>query len=492
MKKDEKGINMKDEKKVSSIGLKTFLVSMSILLCLMIFAGIISRIIPAGSFERVFSEGRTVIDPDSFHYVEKGNFPIWRWFTAPIEVLWGEDFLVIDVIIIFLFFVGGSVNVLKDSNVINAIIGKIITRFEDKKYILMGSITLVFMLFGSMIGMFEEVVLLIPIMVALSYCFGWDALVGVGMVLLAAGFGFTAAIANPFTIGVAQNIAELPVFSGAGYRILVFAVIYTVFMIFLVSYAKKIEKDPTKSIVYDENIAYSGEAERQEYIYYAKDKKLNRAINWFNIIILILLLILISGSFISSISDYSLPIVGVLFLFAGIGSGKLSGMSIKKVSKSFISGCSGIAPGVILILMAASIKHIINNAGVMDTILYQTANFIKGTSPFVAILIVYLLVLFMNFFIGSGSAKAFLIMPIVIPIAEIIGVNRQIMVLAFQFGDGFSNMLYPTNPVLLISLGLTVISYPKWFKWTIKLQLVMMFISTILLEVALLINYGPF
>ena len=128
----------------------------------------------------------------------------------------------------------------------------------------------------------------------------------------------------------------------------------------------------------------------------------------------------------------------------------------------------------------------------MDSILHYAAEFIINTTSIVSILLIYLLVLIMNFFIGSGSAKAFLIMPIVIPLADLIGINRQIAVLAFAFGDGFSNVIYPTNAVLLISMGLTTVSYPNWFKWIIKLQLLILVITSILLLFALVTNYGPF
>lgn len=465
-----------------NISKKSFITSFLILLILMVLVGVVAKVVPAGSYDRVIVDGRQMVDEASFHYTDGVNLPIYRWFSAPIEVLFGDDNLVIIVIIIFLLFIGGSISILNNSNVLNAIIGKIVVKFGERKYTLLGVMLFVFMAFGAFVGMFEEVIPLIPIVIALCMCFGWDEFVGLGIVVLGAGFGFTAAVSNPFTIGVAQEIADLPIFSGTFYRIIIFFVVYLILFMFLRMYAKKTEKKSSKSI--DESI--------KEYAKYANDKKLNKAVKWFASMIIALFLLLISGSFIDGISDIALPLVGVVFFIGGVGAGLFAGLGIKKTFKVFAKGALDIAPAIILILMASSIKHIITTAGVMDTILYRISQSITGLSPYAAVAVLFLLVAMMNFFIGSGSAKAFLIMPLVVPLADIIGVNRQIMVLAFQFGDGFSNVFYPTNPVLLISLGLAAVSYTRWLKWTIKLQLIIFAVSLVFLEIAVLFGYGPF
>lgn len=465
-----------------NIGKKSFLTSFFILLGLIILTGVLTRIIPAGSYERILVNGREVIDSSSFQYMESTRLPIWRWFTSPFEVLWGKDSLVIIIICIFLIFIGGSMAILNESNVLNAIIGKVIKRFGDKKYVLMAIMLFVFMSFGAFIGMFEEVIPLIPIVIALCYCFGWDDFVGLGMVVLGAGFGFTAAVSNPFTIGVAQEIAEIPIFSGAFYRIIIFFVVYGILFAFLSTYAKKIEKKNA----HDLNQSIS------KYEQYINNPKLNRAVKWFAFMLIALFALLISGSFIEGISDIALPLVGLVFFIGGVGAGLFSGIGIKETFRTFLKGALEIAPAIILILMASSVKHIITYAGVMDTILYQISLVIKDLSPFSAVAVLFVVIFFMDFLIGSGSAKAFLIMPIVVPLADIIGVNRQIMVLAFQFGDGFSNIVFPTNPILLISLGLAAISYTKWIKWMLKLEITILIVSFIFLEIAVIFNYGPF
>nr|WP_202707974.1 AbgT family transporter [Sporosalibacterium faouarense] len=475
-----------------NISKKSFISSVLILLVLILIAGVLTQIIPSGSYERELINGRETINPDSFHYTKEVTYPIWKWFTAPVEVLWSDDGLIVIVIILFLLIIGGSFAILNGCNLLQFIIGKIISKFGHRKYYLLGIIVLSFMLLGSVVGIFEELIPLIPILIALSYSFGWDALTGLGMSLLAAGFGFAAGVANPFTVGVAQKLAGLPMFSGLGFRLLVFIVIYTILTTFLVKYAKKIEKDPALSPVYEEDKSMKNNENNHMDLDISNEKSIYRASIWFGSSILLMFIFIMISSFIQGLSDYSLPIVALLFLIGGVGAGKLSELTNKKIVKIFWTGVLGIAPGVILILMATSVKHIISQGGIMDTILHYAAMKISTTTPMMSLFLIYLLVLIMNFFISSGSAKAFLIMPIVTPLADLVGVNHQLTILAFAFGDGFSNVLYPTNAVLLIGLGLTVVSYPKWFKWIIKLQIVTMVITALLLGLAYIINYGSF
>lgn len=474
-----------------TIGKKAFLTSAGILLALMICAGLLTQFVPAGSYERILIDGRETINPDSFRITGDAHYPVWRWFTAPVEVLGSKDNTVIITIIVFLLFIGGSIAVLNSSGVLNAILGGVVRRFSSRKYRLMAVLVFLFMSMGAVIGMFEEVIPLIPIFIMLSWGLGWDSLTGLGIVLLSTGFGFAAAVTNPFTIGIAQKIAGLPMFSGLFYRAIIFLIVYGALFLFLRAYARRIEKTPSLSTVFDLDKPHR-DLSLSEPVSLAVNPSMNRAVAWFAGSMLLMLGILVAGAFVPAISDLSLPLVGLMFLIGGLGAGFLSVMGARKTMRAFGSGGLALAPAILLILMASSIKYIITGAGILDTILHALAGLLQGSHPFVAVIIVYGLVLLMELFIGSGSAKAFLIMPIIVPLADIIGVNRQVMVLAFQFGDGFSNLLYPTNPVLLIGLGLTVVSYTKWFKWVIKLQGIVFLLTLAILEVALLIGYGPF
>ncbi len=480
------------QKAGAQISQRAFLQSLVILFVLMMAAGILTLVLPAGQYTRLEVDGRETIDPASFQFVERPDYPIWRWFVAPLEVLGSKSGLTVIVIIIVLFFAGGAFAVLDKTGTLRAFIGRVVRRFRERKYLLLWMVSLAFMFLGATLGTFEEVVLLVPVMIALSYSLGWDALVGLGMSILATNLGFSAAISNPYTLGVAQGLAELPLFSGAWLRILVFIVIYLIFGWFISAYARRIDRDPAASLVHEED-----KAERQKYTgidasFIEEDPKQNRAMNFFGLFLLFIFAVMLMGPFVPAISDYALPLVGILFLVGGLGAGFLSGAGGKTVWQGLIEGWGGLAPSVPLILMAASIRYIIDSGGVTDTLLHAAAEPFRQLGSFPAALVVYALALGIEFFIASGSAKAFLMMPILLPLAELVGVTRQTTVLAYIFGDGFSNLAYPTNPVLLISLGLTVVSYPKWIRWTAKLWLWVILVTVAFLGIAVAIHYGPF
>ena len=484
---------MMDEKAGAQISKKAFIQSALIILLLMIVAGVLTLVLPTGSYERTMVDGRSVIVPDSYQVTTGVHYPVWRWFTAPIEVLWGTDALTIITIIVFILLVSGAFAVLDKSGILKSLLARIVKTFGKQKYLLLVVICFFFMVLGAFLGLFEEIVPLVPLMIALSYSLGWDALVGLGMSILATNMGFSAAITNPFTIGVAQKLAGLPAFSGWQLRIPIFIVIYLLLIWFLVSYAKKIERKPEASPIFKED-----QNERKRFAALdlegmaAGGGNLGRAGLCFGIFIVLIAVVLIGGSQVQFLSDYALPLVGLLFFIGGILSGFVSGAKGSLIGKALLEGIVGMAPGIPLILMAASIKHIVYTGQVMDTILHGAAGTLQNASTLSAVLIIYVMALVIELFIGSAGAKAVLMMPILVPLAELVGVTRQMTVLAYCFGDGFSNLAYPTNPVLLITLGLAAVSYGKWIKWTAKLWLAVIPITILFLWLATLIGYGPF
>jgi len=477
-----------------AINKRAFLSSFVILALLVLSAGVLTRVVPAGSFLRETINGSEVLQPDSFHYVSREAYPVWRWFTAPFETLWGPDSLTVITIILFVLVIGGSFAVLERGGVLRQIIARIVNSFGHRKYLLMGIVVLFFMSLGSIMGIFEEVIPLVPIMITLAYSLGWDSLTGLGMSLLATGFGFSAAISNPFSVAICQRIAGLPLYSGSLFRLAVFASIYLLLMGFLVRYARKVDRDPHASPVYEADQELRAKQrgwEADSEIDPATSGQQARAVVWFVTFLLTILVVMVSSTVVPGLSDYSLPLVALLFLTGSLVSGHQAGLSGGTILKTLWDGVRGMAPGLPLFLMAMSIKVIVSEAGILDTILYRAASFISGATPYGAIFLVFLLILLMELFVGSSSAKAFLIMPIVAPLADLVGLTRQSTVLAFSFGDGFSNVLYPTNPVLLIALGLTVVSYPTWLRWTMRLQLLVLLITGSFMALAVAIRLGP-
>jgi uncharacterized ion transporter superfamily protein YfcC len=441
----------------------------------MIISGVLTKTLPSGEYQREIVNGRDVIIENSYSEIEKPDYPVWRWFTAPIEVLWSSDSALIITIIVFILVVSGAIYVLNKNHVIEYIINNIVIRYKKQKYVLMSLVILVFMLFGALMGIFEEIVPLIPIMIMFSASLGWDKLTGLGMSLLAAGFGFSAAVANPFSLGVAQKIADVPVFSGIGFRLFIFATTYALLLGFMILHVKKNHSE-----------AVIQEMETSHF-----DKNVSKASKVLTSIIFILFVLILISGFTGFMSGLMLPVSGVLFLIAGILSGFIIEKNILNVLKDFFLGMKDVLPGILLILLAMSVKHIIMNGKILDTILFNAAEVISKSGPIVAVFLIYLLFFIMNLFIGSASAKAFLTMPIIVPLADLVGITRQTAVQAFVFGDGFSNLLYPTNAVLLISLGIAGVSFLKWFKFVWKIQAVIFLVSLIYLFIAVKIGYGP-
>ncbi|HRY73331.1 MAG TPA: hypothetical protein P5165_08910 [Spirochaetia bacterium] len=482
-----------------SIGAKAFLASFLILLALMAGAGVLTRVLPAGAFDRVAGPSGPVIDPASYRILPRPDYPVWRWFLAPVEVLGSEDALLVLVIVAFIAVVGGSFAVLQKAGILEAAVRSLASRAGGRKYRLLALVALFFMLIGSLMGIFEEVIPLVPVAIALAASLGWDLMVGLGMSILATGFGFSAAIANPFSIGTAQRLAGLPVFSGAAFRVLVFAVVYALYAAWLVGAAKRSERRARAALDSGGAVAQAGGAATQAGAQGAgvgeggeaglDPAKVARGVRFFAGAAVLLLLVVVAISVTQTLSDYSMPITALLFLVAGSGSGLVAGLRPRKALKAFLEGIVGILPGIVLILMAVSVKRIIVTGGIMDTILESARRAVAGSSGYGAAALIYLFTLAMNFFIGSAAAKAFLLIPILAPLGDLAGVSRQVVVQAFAFGDGFSNMLYPTNAVLLISLGIAGLSWPAWLRRTWKLQAGMLAATMGLLMLAVAIGY---
>jgi len=463
-------------KKGLNISAKSFVTSILVILALMILTYALTFIVPAGEYAHTITEtGESVIDIDSeFRYVE-GGLPFQKWLLSPILVLGAEGGSTTIAVIAFLLVIGGVFNSLDKCGLMKYMLDLIVHRFGRHRYQLMAIIVLFFMCMGAFIGSFEECVPLVPIVVALAVSLGWDTLTGLGMSVLAAGCGFSSGVCNPFTVGVAQELAGLPMFSGLGMRLLGFALIYLLLLMFLRHHAKKHARPLEQTL--------SGDS-------FHTDLSMSRALKVFVIILGIGILTVLCSSFLTFLQDYTMIVVALMFLIAGIASVLIAKMPAKELGKTFLNGIVSILPAVLMILMAASIKYTLVEGKILDTILHSAMLATAALPKWCVILFIYLIVLVMNFFIASGSAKAFLLIPLIAPIAQAFGISAQLSVMAFAFGDGFSNVFYPTNPVLLISLGLADTSYGKWVKWSWKFQALNLLLTSLLLLFGLVIGYA--
>lgn len=464
-KKENKGLN---------ISVRSFLTAIIVIFALMVVSYVLTMVIPGGRYLRYADEnGNMIISATGFYTVD-GGIAFWKWLLSPVLCLTAAGSGTLIAVIAFLLVIGGVFNSLDKCGLMHYMLNKTAHKFGAVRYRLMGVLTLLFMAMGSMIGSFEECVPMVPIVVALAVSLGWDPLVGVGMSLLAAGCGFAAGVCNPFTVGVAQELAGLPMFSGVWLRLVSFGLIYGLLLLFLRLYAKKIERPLELD---------SSSSE------FRNDPAMNKALVCFAVIMGLGIGFILCSGFITALQDYTMIIVAVMFLAAGISSTLISGMSGKELGKTFLSGLVSMLPAVLMILMASSIRYTLEEANILDTILHGAMDLAQNLPKWAVVEFIYLLVLGMNFFIPSGSAKAFMLIPLIVPMAQMFGISAQLCVLAFAFGDGFSNVFYPTNPALLIGLGLADVSYGDWFKWSGKFQVLNLLLTGLLLLGGLWIGY---
>ncbi len=427
----------KSEKNGLGISVGSFISAIGILAVLMIMTYILTLVIPGG------------------------NIPFWKWVLSPILVLGSNQGVTLIAVIIFLLVIGGTFNALDRSGTMDYMLRKIVHFAGDKKYLLLAVVTLFFLSMGAFIGSFEECIPMVPLAVALAIAMGWDELVGLGMSMAAVACGFSTGVLNPFTTGVAQSIMGLPMFSGISLRLLTYVVIYGCLLLVLIPYAKKCEKKNVGKV----NATGFNAAE-----VFVKKPHLESSVRFFVGTLLVCFLVILLSVFVPGISDYLMIIVAAFFLIIGIGCCICSKIDSHKAVSYFGYGVLNIMPSMLLILMAGSIQYTMNEAGIMDTILQFAIDVISPMSPYAGILCIFLFTMVVNFFVSSGSAEAVLLMPLLGPLADVCGISRQLTVLAFNYGDGFSNIVYFTNPCLLIALSVVGVSYGRWIKFSLKLQ----------------------
>lgn len=478
--------NTENKQSGISINKKTVVLICILLAAIMAFAGILTQVLPRGIYET--NPDGTIINGTYTQIEDK--LPIWKIFLAPILVFGTDTALTGVGIILMITLIGGTFLILDKCSVLKYIMAAIIQKFGKKKYLLLNAMILVCMLLSSTAGILEESVTLVPIAVAISLALGWDSFVGLGMSLIAVAFGFTAATFNPFNVATVQRMADIPVFSGLGYRLIVFVAVYAVLAGFLTAYAKKIEKNPQKSLCYETDIPLREKYNLDDSIAVLSDAKIKKAAKAFLFCLLGVVVCIILDFALGTEGGISLPGMAVLFTVGGMLAGHFSGMNGKKLLRSFGEGVKTIAPIFPIILIILSITYILDQGNIIPTILNFVYNLIDGLSPFAAILMLFVFIVVLEFFVGSGTAKAFLIMPIVLPLADMVDVTRQSVTLAFCLGDGFTNLLYPTSGIMIVAIGLVNISYGKWLRFSWKLFVLEGILSVALMLIAVAINYS--
>lgn len=450
-----------------------------ILLTLIAVCTILTYIIPAGQYTMIENAtGRKVIDPNSFQYIKSTPLGLFDFLkSVPKGMAEAAE------IIFFIFIVGGAFSVVQATGAIEAGLGKITKTMAGKERAIIPIIMIAFSLGGAVFGMAEETLPFIPIMVTLAIALGFDSITGVAMVLAGAGAGFTGAFLNPFTVGVAQGIAELPLFSGMGFRIVAYVCMTTLAISFVYWYAGRVKKNPKLSPMHD------FDRTREDVLdlsilkdLTAKDKSILMIV--FATIGLLVFGVLKYAWYIQEISALFLGMAIIVSLVAKIG---LNGFA-----ETFVDGMANLAGGAMVVGFARAILVVMDQGHILDTILYSASGALSQLPSMFAAWGMYIFQCFLNYLVPSGSGQAAVSMPIMAPLSDLVGVTRQTAVLAFQFGDGISNIFTPTSGYFMAGLALAKIPWSKWAKWILPLILLEYFVGGVLVTIAQLIKFGPF
>ena len=435
-----------------------------------VFAGL-TWIIPAGEFERAANEaGRMVVVPGTYHTTDANPQGFWQLLLAPIK-----GFIGAVEVIAFVLLVGGAFGIINRTRAIDAALQGVVNISKSRpqlRHAIIPVVMVFFSLAGATFGMSEEVLVFILITLPLSYALGYDTMVGVTIPFVGAGAGFAGAFANPFTIGVAQGISGLPPFSGMGYRFLVWAIMTIVPIIFVMRYAIRLEKDPTRSPMYAQD-------QKRQKLQEGEDAL------QFNLRRILVLLVFTGGIVLLIVGvgywDWYIQEIAALFVALGVLSAVIGWIPLSEVHEGFVEGAKDMMTAVLVIAFSKGIVILAEDGKIIDTILFNISGVVDDLPKALSVQVMFFVQTFLNFFMPSGSGQAALTMPIMAPLSDLIGISRQTAVLAFQFGDGLSNLIIPTSGVTMGVLGIAKIPYQTWVKWFLPLFLLMVLTAMLLL-----------
>ena len=443
-----------------------------LLIMIIIICAIASWLLPAGEFDRVVNEaGTEVVVPGTFHTVESS--PVGPFATVKSiynGMINGGG------VIFFVFISYAAIGLIIASGAFNGLVSMLLKALKGKsRAVIIPIFITVLGIASSTIGVFEEAFPFIPIFVGISIAMGYDAIVGLAIVALGTGLGYSGAVMNPFTVGMAQSIAGLPQLSGAGYRIICHLVTIIVASVFVIRYALKIQADPTKSLVYGDDFSHlTMKPEDVEQHPFGVREKL-----------VLLTLFAGIGAIVwgTKVKGWYFEDLSAVFLIMGIVSAFIMGWSPNVIAKKVANSFTEIAVACMMIGFARGILVVLQSGHIIDTVVYGLSIPLANLPSWLTSVAMLVVQTALNFLIPSGSGQAVTSMPIMAPLADLIGISRQTAVLAFQFGDGLSNIIWPTA-MAPIMCGIAGIKLDKWWKWLIPLFLILLLTQSVLIAIS--------
>ena len=418
-----------------------------IIACILVLCAVLTWLVPGGQYVTGEDGSLTYRQVDSVPQTWQVLSAIYHGFVRQAGI------------IVFILVVGGAFWLLNATGAVTAGIGRFIAVVGKRDKLVLAAVTVLFSLAGAVFGMSEETIPFVGIVVPLVVSMGYDAFMGMLVVYVASNVGFSSAFLNPFTVGIAQGMADLPLFSGMGYRIFCWAFLTLLLTVFVVVHAHKTRKAPARAA----SMADAPMTPRQ---------------GWILGVLLLSVVMLIVGV---TCWDWYLPEITGLFLGMGIVCGVIAGFSANRIAEELLAGAKDILSAALVVGFASGIIVILQDGKVVDSILHSMQEGLEGTGRAGSLTAMYGIQALINFIIPSATAKAAITIPIMAPFSDMVGVSRQAMVLAFQFGDGFTNMLTPTSGVLVAALAMARIPYGEWVKRIWKTVVVLLILGLLLL-----------
>lgn len=445
-----------------------------------ILAAIATYLIPAGVYDKIKDPhtGRTIVDAASYHFVQPSPVDFFDVFLA-----FPKGFKAASGIIAFLFMVGGAFGIIEATGTLQAAIYRSVNFFKSREKLLIPAFMIIFSVAGAVFGMAEETIIFVPIGIAIARSMGFDNLTGTAMISMGAAAGFTAGMLNPFSVGVAHGLAELPMFSGMWYRFIVYAGLLGSGIWYVTRYSLKVKANPSYSFVYDVKEIQANAVTIQNPEEFTLPRKL------------VLLVISIGFAFILygvTQKDWGIEQIAGAFLTMGIFSGIVARLDLNQIANEFVKGAKSLMFGALVVGLARGIMVVLEQGKIVDTIVYNMATVLDGLPHIIAASGMMLVQSLLNFIIPSSTGMAATTLPILIPLGDVIGLTRQVTVLAFQFGDGITNSITPTSGALMGYLAVAQVPYDRWVKFVAPLIGIWIVLGLIFVSVGVLINYGPF
>lgn len=471
-----------------------------IIFSIIILAAILTWIVPPGAYEtgEIEVEGvgtREVVLPGTYEQIPREETGLWPRlrhsigivFQAPILGFIDEDAAPI---IAFVIFIGGAFAVLEKTGAVTAALKRMVKASRESRAIELALIPLFMALFsaaGAVFGMAEETIPFVLIFVPLALALGYDSITGAAIPFIGSGAGFAAAFFNPFTVGVAQGIADVPLFSGAGFRMILWLFTTSITIAFVMWHASRVKRDPSKSPTFEIDRKKREEGLHLDDVESAFTSRHKAVLGIF----FLGLIVLVWGVLPTDKGGQGWYIIEIaaLFIAMGVAIGLVGGLGANQTSKSFMDGARDLVATAVIIGIARGILVVLKDGQTIDTILHGMASLLEGMGSAGAAMSMFGTQTVINFFVPSGSGQAALTMPLMAPLADLVGVTRQTAVLAFQLGDGFTNMIIPTSAVLMGVLSLADIPWTKWARWIVPLQITLFLFALAVLFIAVSVGF---